>query len=92
MQICDLVKFPLLLDMEMFISDESLRSSSTLFNLLAVIVHIGTIDTGHYIVYVKGEGDLWYKCNDDWVTKVDVEEVLASEAYILFYMKENASK
>ena len=43
---------------------------------------------GHYISYVKYEYKgkaWWFKMSDSMVREVKVEEVLNSEAYILFY-------
>lgn len=51
---------------------------------------------GHYIAYVRGgpkiagkdkdaEDYVWYYASDAYVREVSLEEVLRSEAYILFY-------
>ena len=50
---------------------------------------MGTIDSGHYIAYIRGVDGSWFKCNDEWVTSVPVAEVLDSEAYLLFYVIDN---
>eukprot|EP01048_Picozoa_sp_COSAG05_P021663 COSAG05_NODE_4063_length_1691_cov_1.011307_1_plen_274_part_00 len=73
------------------------------YTLQAVVVHFGTLDRGHYIAYVRcmaaaeaggglGEaaGDIWFKCDDSTVTKVSEQEVLNSEAYLLFYVRERS--
>lgn len=44
---------------------------------------------GHYVAYVratKDSGDtVWYHVSDAYVREASLDEVLRSEAYILFY-------
>jgi len=54
----------------------------------------GGLETGHYVAYVRGVrseveggGPAWFKANDDIVQEVQLQEVLESEAYILFFEK-----
>ena len=60
-----------------------------IYDLYAVIVHEGSsTHSGHYYSYVRGfeRDNLWYKCNDSIVTKLDgIEAALNKQAYILFY-------
>lgn len=65
--------------------------------LYAVVVHFGTLSTGHYSAYVKsnrygtgpasadaGPNDRrWFFCSDEDVRACSVEEVLRCKAYIL---------
>ncbi|KAM0788248.1 hypothetical protein ACM66B_001399 [Microbotryomycetes sp. NB124-2] len=65
------------------------------YSLYAVIVHFGTLVTGHYSAYVKsdryGKGPggsserRWFFCSDEDVRACSLDEVLRSKAYILFY-------
>ncbi|GAA5843435.1 hypothetical protein JCM9279_002102 [Rhodotorula babjevae] len=66
------------------------------YRLYAVVVHHGSLDTGHYASYVLskryGRGDeagkgerRWVFCSDEDVTAVSEAEVLRSKAYMLFY-------
>jgi len=64
-----------------------------LYNLRAVIVHSGGINSGHYITYRRGpfgcKGEKkWYYTSDSVVRQVSFDEVSRSCAYILFYEKE----
>lgn len=59
------------------------------YDLLAVVNHSGGMAQGHYTAYVKEIGR-WFRFDDTWVTEVDEKEVLASEAYILFYFQRGA--
>jgi ubiquitin carboxyl-terminal hydrolase 22/27/51 len=51
----------------------------------SVVVHKGKIDSGHYISYSR-EGDDWFMFDDSKVVLASEKEVLAAEAYLLFYM------
>ncbi|GAA5869087.1 hypothetical protein JCM1840_000464 [Sporobolomyces johnsonii] len=66
------------------------------YRLYAVVVHFGTIDTGHYAAYVLsnryGKGDdagkgerRWFYVSDEDVSHVTEQEVLKCKAYMLFY-------
>ncbi|KAF1956523.1 ubiquitin carboxyl-terminal hydrolase 2 [Byssothecium circinans] len=60
-------------------------SNSLVYELSAVIVHKGKIDSGHYVNYSR-EGNDWFAFDDSKVVLVSEAEVLAAEAYLLFYM------
>ncbi|XP_016552183.2 ubiquitin carboxyl-terminal hydrolase 18 isoform X2 [Capsicum annuum] len=60
------------------------------FKLYAVIVHVNMLkasDFGHYICYIKDFSGSWYRSNDSKVDKVDIDEVLSQEAYMLLYRR-----
>ncbi|PVH97694.1 cysteine proteinase [Periconia macrospinosa] len=59
--------------------------NSLIYELSAVIVHKGKIDSGHYVSYSR-EGSDWFAFDDSKVVLVSEAEVLAAEAYLLFYM------
>ena len=40
------------------------------FELVAMAVHIGNDNKGHYVIYRRGDGPCWYLCNDDKIEKV----------------------
>ncbi|SPO05086.1 related to ubiquitin-specific protease 22 [Cephalotrichum gorgonifer] len=54
------------------------------YDLVSVVVHVGSIDTGHYIAYCR-VGEQWFKFNDHKVMLATKSEVLSSQAYLLFY-------
>ena len=60
-------------------------ANSLVYELSSVIVHKGKIDSGHYVSYSR-EGDDWFLFDDSKVVLVNEAEVLAAEAYLLFYM------
>lgn len=58
------------------------------YTLFGVIVHIGGLSGGHYYSYVKRlEDEKWDLCDDSYVKRVDLGNVLCRDAYILFYHK-----
>ncbi|KAF2738299.1 ubiquitin carboxyl-terminal hydrolase-like protein 22 [Polyplosphaeria fusca] len=60
-------------------------ANSLTFELSSVIVHKGKIDSGHYVSYSR-DGNDWFLFDDSKVILVSEAEVLAAEAYLLFYM------
>ncbi|KAF4696059.1 hypothetical protein FOZ60_002290 [Perkinsus olseni] len=64
------------------------------YRLLGLCVHIGThLGTGHYVSYVRrkaaGGGARWWRCDDEKVSLIDPDKVLAkqSQVYCLFFQK-----
>ncbi|CAG5116162.1 unnamed protein product, partial [Candidula unifasciata] len=60
------------------------------YRLHSVVVHHGAgFRSGHYTTYSYNiHAASWLHCNDSRVQLVPLEEVLASQAYILFYTRE----
>jgi ubiquitin C-terminal hydrolase len=55
------------------------------YDLKAVIMHRGTLDSGHYTCAAKLE-QKWIKLDDDKVTEMQPSTVESNkEAYLLFY-------
>ncbi|KAK5126297.1 hypothetical protein LTR85_010533 [Meristemomyces frigidus] len=59
--------------------------SEPIYELSSVVVHKGKIDNGHYVSYSKQQHE-WFRFDDSMVVQVDEREVLAAEAYMLFYV------
>lgn len=62
-------------------------------NLNTIIVHSGTVNSGHYICYVKKEHN-WFLCNDSQITKVpDIEKSIGKKNIVAYnYKVENKSE
>ncbi|XP_063310751.1 ubiquitin carboxyl-terminal hydrolase 30 isoform X1 [Pelobates fuscus] len=69
-------------------------SPTYLFRLMAVIVHHGDMHSGHFVTYrrsppavrsSKPPSQQWLWISDDTVRKANLQEVLSSSAYLLFY-------
>jgi len=68
------------------------QNSQNLYKLVAVVVHSGGINSGHYITYRKGPiggkaASKWFYTSDNSVRQVSFDEVSKSSAYMLFYEK-----
>ena len=55
-------------------------------------LHLGCIKknwvflgTGHYICYVRKDANLWFRCDDTKLTRMDYETIKKEKAYMLFY-------
>eukprot|EP00347_Sterkiella_histriomuscorum_P024359 403331397 len=60
------------------------------YRLYGVVSHAGGMGGGHYVAYVNyeyKEDNYWFYMSDTFVDRVDVDKVLACEAYILFYKR-----
>ncbi|CAH2059739.1 unnamed protein product [Thlaspi arvense] len=70
------------------------------YRLTGLVEHSGTMGRGHYVAYIRGgdkewrnsdiqehNSSTWYRASDTYVRRVSFEEVLRSEAYILFYQR-----
>ncbi|ETS02669.1 hypothetical protein MKX07_006860 [Trichoderma sp. CBMAI-0711] len=87
------VSFPLQLNMLPYTNRARNRDSrenlelerSCTYDLLSVVVHVGEIETGHYVSYCR-VGDQWFKFNDHKVELARVSDVLGAQAYLLFYI------
>ncbi|XP_062589827.1 ubiquitin carboxyl-terminal hydrolase 30-like [Saccostrea cucullata] len=71
---------------------KSTKSSLT-YRLSAVIVHLGNVNSGHFVTYrrspntVKGtyRKERWLCCSDNSVIPVNIADVFSTEAYMLMY-------
>jgi len=72
-------------------------STMSLYSLKAVVVHMGGIQSGHYITYRKGPmgsktNSRWFYTSDTLVKQVPFSEVARAPAYMLFYEREQEEK
>ncbi|XP_031571953.1 ubiquitin carboxyl-terminal hydrolase 22-like [Actinia tenebrosa] len=61
-------------------------SYNSKYLLFAVVNHSGTLEVGHYTAFIRQQHE-WFKCDDAWITKASIDDVLQSEGYLLFYHK-----
>ena len=68
---------------------EDKRASSSKYDLFAMVEHIGTMDTGHYIAFVRRRGQ-WYRADDQLISAVPESHVFERRGYMLFYICDGA--
>ncbi|KAH8266844.1 ubiquitin carboxyl-terminal hydrolase 30 homolog [Drosophila bipectinata] len=59
-----------------------------LYRLLAVVVHSGEANSGHFVTYRRGSlrnAHRWFYTSDTIVREVSIDEVLSVPAYLLYY-------
>jgi len=95
-KISSLIPFPEELDMTPFMANSfkqnegkcSTYSLDNKYSLFAVVNHQGTLEVGHYTCFIRQRKDQWFQCDDGWITKTTLDDVLNSEGYLLFYHKQ----
>ncbi|VDD82051.1 unnamed protein product [Mesocestoides corti] len=59
------VCFPLTsLDMRPYLATDSSDSDDAVYDLYAVVNHVGNLDEGHYYAFVRNEDERWFQVND----------------------------
>jgi ubiquitin C-terminal hydrolase len=87
-----LVEYPL---NGLSLSGQLPSSEQTIYDLIAVSNHVGSIYGGHYTAYARQDvnTEKWYKFDDSYVSTVYYSNDLVSrDAYLLFYIKRNNQK
>jgi len=90
-KLLDMVVFPLRdFDLAPFFDQSEPFPPNERYNLFAIISHSGSFEGGHYISYcLNSENKLWYEYNDSSVSEVSERTVLNSQAYVIFYQKQD---
>ncbi|EDR26078.1 ubiquitin specific protease, putative [Entamoeba dispar SAW760] len=74
------------------IVDSSIETTEEdVYDLYAVINHIGKLNESHYTAICKVDKDKWLKFDDKSVSQVSSDSICTNTAYILFYQKRNAN-
>ncbi|KAJ3681232.1 hypothetical protein LUZ60_015721 [Juncus effusus] len=87
------VEFEEVLDVKPYFDPRSKEKERFTYRLVGVVEHSGSMSGGHYIAYVRGErkskdgahSQTWFYASDAHVKEVSLQQVLKSEAYLLFY-------
>lgn len=85
------VHAPLFLNLTKYASDYGTDAIDTnkVYELFAIVNHVGLVNTGHYIALVKNSTGQWFKFDDSVISLISHEEVQATNAYLLFYIAHN---
>jgi len=82
------------------IQNASLKISTPIFDyaLCAIVVHIGSHSSGHYLTFRrrprahwKGLSNDWFRISDEDVEPATIQEVMSSNPFLLFYERVEAS-
>ncbi|CAO2819612.1 unnamed protein product [Amaranthus hypochondriacus] len=80
-----MVEYPLELDLAPYTKGSN-DGNEYKYELFAVVVHVGySSNSGHYFSYIRSSPDEWYRFDDSKVSRVDGEQALREDAYILLY-------
>eukprot|EP01080_Neovahlkampfia_damariscottae_P004225 gene4225-7562_t len=64
------------------------KDKNTIYDLYAISNHSGSLYSGHYTADAKNTfNGNWYHFNDSSVSKTNVNSLVSSSAYVLFYQK-----
>lgn len=63
------------------------KDRKVFYQLYCVIHHQGNLSSGHYACYLRKETGQWYYASDAHFQRVEVERVLDSNPYMLFYKR-----
>ncbi|GMI52234.1 hypothetical protein TeGR_g11122 [Tetraparma gracilis] len=88
------VGFPAALDLSPYLTSGKgdTGGGGSAYSLFAIVCHRGqSVNSGHYIAYVKRDGR-WYEANDSRIRPVTEKEVLQQPAYMIFYEKAKGGK
>lgn len=85
--------FPFHLNMLDYLRSKPKYPKNTyLYDLYAILIHQGEINSGHYYAYIKVKG-IWYEFNDENITKVPSQKLhncfglRNASAYLLLYQR-----
>ncbi|PKI82969.1 ubiquitinyl hydrolase 1 [Malassezia vespertilionis] len=92
----DHVQFPLQLDIRecCLVSQKETNGAPAkdpvafVYDLFTVVVHEGTLSSGHYTNYSRWKQQ-WYRFDDDKVAPATIAQVLQARAYQLFYVRQS---
>lgn len=80
------IDFPINLDLSSYAV--GYENKQYQYELYGVCNHSGSIEGGHYTAYVKTANGKWYHFNDTSVEEVhNLNSIVSSQAYVLFYRK-----
>uniref|UniRef100_A0A0K0EBQ3 Ubiquitin carboxyl-terminal hydrolase n=1 Tax=Strongyloides stercoralis TaxID=6248 RepID=A0A0K0EBQ3_STRER len=69
-----------------FVHEKNVENVRALYDLYAVVNHMGSLNSGHYTSYVRS-GSQWFECDDDNVKNVvdKDHEIKTKTAFMLYY-------
>lgn len=75
------------LDLTKYISKEKNDRNNYIYDLYALNIHKGNLNSGHYISICKHFNEKWYLFDDGNVSQINNINYYTNDVYILFYMR-----
>lgn len=70
--------------------ESKLALGSDEYELYGMVEHLGgSINSGHYISYVRAPNSAWYKADDSFVSSFRQNDLPSVKPYLLFYIKKS---
>ncbi|CEF68436.1 Ubiquitin carboxyl-terminal hydrolase 21 [Strongyloides ratti] len=69
-----------------FVHEENVKNVRYLYDLYAVVNHMGTLNSGHYTSFVRSN-DQWFECDDETVRHLNDynQDIKTKTAFMLYY-------
>jgi ubiquitin C-terminal hydrolase len=83
----DVVNFPVNEELDLSKYVAGYNPGKYKYQLFGVCSHIGNLDGGHYVAYVKTSPTVWTLYNDDCIQEVSSETIVNHHAYCLVYRR-----
>lgn len=81
------IDIPTILDIKDYIPENDGKNLQkiTKYELFGIVCHLGNVNTGHYLAYVKNNNGTWFKFDDAKITRISESEVKKVNGYMLVY-------
>lgn len=86
------IDIPHILDVQEYVSKSGYNNQVTTYELFGIVCHLGSVNTGHYLAYVKATNGMWFKFDDAKITRMNEADVRKVNAYMVFYCISEYSK
>ncbi len=78
-----------MLDLNLFIQNDSPYKGKYKYQLLGIINHSGTMLGGHYFAYIRSFDGKWYEFNDTLVKEIPISKLITNKNYCFIYRRNN---
>lgn len=80
------IDIPIILNIDNYVTNNTINKNKSIhYELFGIICHLGNVNTGHYLAYVKISNGFWFKFDDANITRVSETDVKKVNGYMLLY-------
>ena len=65
------------------------EKNNNIYDCFAICQHFGDMEVGHYTAVCKNVDNKWYNYDDESCYLCDEQNIISSEAYIIFFRRKN---